>query len=702
MQKSNNIYILIIFVIIILLLSGCSNSNTYYSLSISIDEDKGEIIKSPDKKYYKKNEKVSIEVIPQNSWEFDYWSGDVKTSDKGAENIVIVMDSDKRIIANFAKTFISTSINIKGCGSYDKIDDNIIKAQAEEGFEFIGWQDENNNFISKNSTLDLDEVDSNEITAFFDLNEAIKIDDKLGEIIEKEYGSGFLGIEVQPKNRSVFENWIGVKEEDIIGFSYNPLKKQHIKIKRVSDGPLTANFNRIDGAFKLINSWGKNWGYNKDGSIHISYAAAINTGLPCFVFAPRDNYNPHLIAEFEINDRSDGSRDNVNISFIKEGYDQSKKFLHEGGNHSFPDNKIVVDLTELLPFENDNLIMKVENRNDISIKVESFLLRYFNDYLINDFSNSKEYKAAITLPYTINANTAEKITIENISTGRLNSSLNSGRDNYLKNISHSPTLEEIESFFDNKVYQQNDQEYYGGFATGLKRMDIDKMKEAVYNGSIRIIDSQDSRLMSTNIDTQLDYSSSQFFPPVGNQENENSCVAWSMAYYIQTFYEARDHEWNLSTMRFDGENNFDGDVTKVMSPDFVYHLINGGGNSTTYPTDALDIINQIGVSSWAKMPYDYEDHSSWPDELAWREAAKYRSNDLNRDGSILYYMKINSVEDIQVVKNLLAEGYLLSVSIDANKYCDEDNNIKSILTVENYRNIIVNHANTLVGYDDNY
>jgi hypothetical protein len=131
-----------------------------------------------------------------------------------------------------------------------------------------------------------------------------------------------------------------------------------------------------------------------------------------------------------------------------------------------------------------------------------------------------------------------------------------------------------------------------------------------------------------------------------------------------------------------------------MSPDFVYHLINMGKNIGVAYWDAVNILYQIGVCSWANMPNDAFNYSAWPSEEAWRESLLYRSKTKSN------YLLLYSKEGINNLKSLLASGNLAAIGIDASQFprLDENNNL---WTLDNYK-VGSGHANTVVGYDDNY
>mgnify|MGYP006298180991 CR=1 FL=1 len=182
----------------------------------------------------------------------------------------------------------------------------------------------------------------------------------------------------------------------------------------------------------------------------------------------------------------------------------------------------------------------------------------------------------------------------------------------------------------------------------------------------------------------VDHSQSKYFPPIGDQGREGSCVAWSIGYYIKSFYEANDQGWDLST----------GDDSKIMSPEFVYHLINGGVDAGSYYTDATRMIENIGIASLDAMPYSDSDHTSWPTENAFREAADYRSG--LYEGYTGYRIIVRDSEDIEALKTIISNGYLVTVAIDANQYYNLTEN--GVWTTDNYSSPNLNHANTIVGY----
>jgi hypothetical protein len=206
-----------------------------------------------------------------------------------------------------------------------------------------------------------------------------------------------------------------------------------------------------------------------------------------------------------------------------------------------------------------------------------------------------------------------------------------------------------------------------------------------------------------NSPSSVDNSLLSCFPPIGNQGGEGSCVAWAVGYYVKTFQEAQEHGWDLSGATWVG--GYSGYPTssyqdEVMSPDFIYHLINGGVDSGATFEDAINLMCSVGVSSWETMPYSWTDHASWPSEQAWTEASYYRS-----ESSGIHYLGISTDQGLNSLKNWIAADNLAIIGVDAHKIVNQATHVSlltsdDMLTLDNYVNPDINHANTIVGFDD--
>ncbi|MDZ7821939.1 MAG: hypothetical protein U5N26_09065 [Candidatus Marinimicrobia bacterium] len=58
--------------------------------------------------------------------------------------------------------------------------------------------------------------------------------------------------------------------------------------------------------------------------------------------------------------------------------------------------------------------------------------------------------------------------------------------------------------------------------------------------------------MSSTVASAHDNSATIWFPPVGNQGAEGSCVLWATAYQTKTFQEAFEHNRYLSGALWEG------------------------------------------------------------------------------------------------------------------------------------------------------
>ncbi|MFO8052167.1 MAG: PKD domain-containing protein [Thermoplasmatota archaeon] len=205
----------------------------------------------------------------------------------------------------------------------------------------------------------------------------------------------------------------------------------------------------------------------------------------------------------------------------------------------------------------------------------------------------------------------------------------------------------------------------------------------------------------TALNTSKDHSASIHFPPIGNQGGEGSCVSWSIGYYTKTYQEATEHNWNLSGAGYTG--SWPGYPTpsfqdRIMSPDFLYHQVNDGQKTGgSYYHDNVNVCKRTGICTWKKMPTSDSDYTSWPSEDAWRQAPLYRTRNTT------YYMWVNSNSGITSLKTWIDGGNLATISIDAGKYSSLSSTTGGDLWT-NATNCVEtrNHANTIVGYDDNF
>ena len=253
------------------------------------------------------------------------------------------------------------------------------------------------------------------------------------------------------------------------------------------------------------------------------------------------------------------------------------------------------------------------------------------------------------------------------------------------------------------VYQEghNYNQIVDGHGTGLSPPTSDEWAD-IAKGAY-VVD----RITYQSTPAAVDQSKTAWFPPIGDQGRQGSCAFFADVYYAKTYQEAKEHQWNLSqaTWVYDGntEGYDNGHVSvdyqsEVMSPAFVYNLMNNGTDSGGSMEGPIMIMCSIGVSSWQNMPYDQNNCTWWPSEAAWAEAPYYRSNSTYS----YQYIFANQTDGITNLKNWLAAGNVATFAIDAYDNIDPIpvNNSRDFFTLDNWIFGGLDHAQTIVGYND--
>jgi hypothetical protein len=259
---------------------------------------------------------------------------------------------------------------------------------------------------------------------------------------------------------------------------------------------------------------------------------------------------------------------------------------------------------------------------------------------------------------------------------------------------HKITSSELEALKNQiGVYDdgQNYSQLIDGYATGMIPPTENEW-ETIAAGLYSI----DSVEYTVGAPAAVDQSATLWFPPIGNQGSQGSCVAWSVGYYVKTFQEAKEHGWDLSGALWVGGSSghpTESYQNRTISPAFIYNLINGGEDEGSSFYEAIRLVCFVGASSWEKMPYNPADYTTWPSEESWTEAAFYRGN-----SSGYQTMSVDSDSGLSNLKNWIASGNLAIIGVDANRYSALTS--ADIWTLDGYTNPDVNHANTIVGYDD--
>lgn len=196
-------------------------------------------------------------------------------------------------------------------------------------------------------------------------------------------------------------------------------------------------------------------------------------------------------------------------------------------------------------------------------------------------------------------------------------------------------------------------------------------------------------LVSAALPSVLDYSHSEFLPPVGEQ-NENSCVAWSSGYYLRTFQQGNDIGWLV-------KEPGNGISSRIFSPSFIYNQIRQGIDGGAYIDDAGELLKNIGAATLENFPYIPGDIYTMPGESVIQSAHPHRI----REWKLLYSDIDYDSYIIQKTKEYLNTGDLVVAGnrIGQKFQCPHIDNEGNSIIIREY-NPPYMHAFVIVGYDD--
>lgn len=214
----------------------------------------------------------------------------------------------------------------------------------------------------------------------------------------------------------------------------------------------------------------------------------------------------------------------------------------------------------------------------------------------------------------------------------------------------------------------------------------------------------DTEIMSFYATTpsSVDLSESVYFPAIGDQGDYGSCVSWATTYY-QFTYEAHKLNGVITT------------PANTYSPSWTFNWLNRGVNEGAQYSDAYKVLQKQGAVTLHDMPYNGEwghyDFSWCNNTQAMLDALKTRVSAVHTTTITLAASGnnvITSPTDSQLtnVKQILSSGKLLTVTISGNNELTNWS-VKAATNGENavYRasdkDIVGDHALTIVGYDDN-
>jgi hypothetical protein len=175
----------------------------------------------------------------------------------------------------------------------------------------------------------------------------------------------------------------------------------------------------------------------------------------------------------------------------------------------------------------------------------------------------------------------------------------------------------------------------------------------------------------------------RFAPPVGNQGQQGSCVAWSSAYGARSILEAARTNQRQT----------------VFSPSFLYNQIGLDGCQGSYINRAMEYMTKQGSVTYQQFPYDENDCSRVPDRSLIQEAGKYKMRGYNR----LSAGDRNDAIDITAIKQNLAQGAPVVIGMMVGQSFMQNMLGKDVWIPEpSDRNMMGfgGHAMCVVGYDN--
>ncbi len=220
---------------------------------------------------------------------------------------------------------------------------------------------------------------------------------------------------------------------------------------------------------------------------------------------------------------------------------------------------------------------------------------------------------------------------------------------------------------------------FDGHGTGLAPPTDEEWARMV--GQFVIVDSVAPRGL---LASSVDLTANPTFPKVGNQQWQGSCAAWAATYYGYGYIEATDNGWTDAKI---------GASNHLMSAAWTYNKVNGGGDGGSWMSTNMDIIRDWGGATLATMPYNPSDPVSWGSMAAFREAPLHRASEVRGIG----YLGQTTVDS---VKTLISSGTPVTFAFDAGQYDAAFADGDWIMSAREYNSLGLNHAQTIVGYDD--
>ena len=226
--------------------------------------------------------------------------------------------------------------------------------------------------------------------------------------------------------------------------------------------------------------------------------------------------------------------------------------------------------------------------------------------------------------------------------------------------------------------EKNYNQIVDGHGTGLAPPSAQDWKNMV--GHLRVVNTVNAPQATRG---SVDLTKEKYFPPIGNQGQQGSCASWAVDYYVHTYMEAKEHDWNASS----------GNLSYLMSPAWAYNRIDSGVDQGSTFYDNAMVLKTWGSATMATMPYSASNHVDWGTQRAMREAPLYKIQNF-------YFIPETSV--VTKIKELLNQGIPVAFGINAKiPFYNDPSSYNYIITSNQYStDLQPDHGETIVGYDD--
>lgn len=198
----------------------------------------------------------------------------------------------------------------------------------------------------------------------------------------------------------------------------------------------------------------------------------------------------------------------------------------------------------------------------------------------------------------------------------------------------------------------------------------------------------------------VDVSQSLTFPPICNQGSINSCVAWSLGYYQLTNNNCVARGTTAKTSSGAAVN------ANIMSPRFIYPLVNGGKNVGTYYDEACAAIMSYGcpnVTSYSSNITTSNLDEWCTNTSVWNSALYNKPHQISYEYQYLTEPITATTPFVVNIKRLLSNGYVVTIPTFVNSFVYTTRTTTGAYGCRYMKNTkLGGHAMTIVGYDDNF